>query len=272
MALGSAITNKFPIGTAEMRFGPQTLAMSLTQADHSAGLLDQVTVNIAQESATLEGGFPRKLVDSAIIRQTAELTATMREYSRRNIRMLSGEGSSGTAPTDFSGTVDGIVAAAAVLINVATGEGASITAGDYITTWPAGEPEKMTVCLIDSISVDALTLNAGTPVTYGLADGSPYFISHQLPVGDVSQTNYMAITVIQKENSTGRPTVWHFWKASVSSGLEVANNAEDFASTELTLSLLEPSAADYGAGGALVHLASVIPSHPIGMYANGADA
>ncbi|MCK5431167.1 MAG: hypothetical protein KAJ03_00410, partial [Gammaproteobacteria bacterium] len=98
--LGSPSTQKYSIGTAEVRLGPQTSAMLLNQASHSIGVLDSVTVEVAQESVDLLGGFPQTILDTAIINQTASVTATFREYSRRNIRTVLGESLEGTAPTD----------------------------------------------------------------------------------------------------------------------------------------------------------------------------
>lgn len=270
MPLGSARTNKFPIGTAELRVGPLTSAGNLKDV-HSVGLIDQATLSVSQESAQLLGGFPKKLVDSAITQQSSTISATMREFSRRNLEVLLGEGSQ-TQPADVTSAVAVSTAVAdAVLINVTTSDGSKFTVGDIITAFPAGVPEQVTVARISSITDDALTLDAGTPVLFDLPVGSPIFISRQIAIGNVSQTNYMAVTLIQKEASTGRPLVFNFWKGSVSSGLEYSTNADDFGSTELTLDLLEPTAAEYGSGGDLEHLANIIPTHPVGFYAGGGD-
>ena len=45
MALGSPQTDKFPIGTAEIRIAPLALAMKQMPA-HSLGCLDDVTISI----------------------------------------------------------------------------------------------------------------------------------------------------------------------------------------------------------------------------------
>jgi hypothetical protein len=271
MSLGSPITNKFSIGTAELRIGPLASANKLLDS-HSVGLIDQATVNITQESVDLEGGFPKKLVDTAIVRQTAELTATLREYSRANLSIQLGRGIAAAA-VDYATTVDDVtLSAGAVVINVPTGEGVNFTAGDLVTTYPVGSPEKVSVMLVASVATDAVTFDAGTPTLHDYVQGDPMFLSHQLPIGDIDQTNYFAVMLVTKENSSGRPVVWSFWKGAIASGLEVGNNAEDFASNEITLKLLEPSAAEIGGGGDLNHLAAIIPSHPIGLYAAGGDS
>lgn len=272
MALGSPKTTKFSIGTAELRIGPLTLANKLLDS-HSVGLIDSASLNVEQEAAELEGGFPRKLVDTAIIRQNASITATLREYSRRNLQVLLGEGVSGAEPTDFATTVDSVsVSQGATSFDVPTGKGASFTAGDIITIYKAAAQEQVSICRVASVSVDTLTLDTGTPTLWAYAQGDPVFISHPVAVGAVSQTNYFAVMLVQKENSTGRPVVWSFWKAAIASGLTLETNAEDFASTDLEIKLLEPAASDYGTGADLEHLANVIPTYPVGLYAGGGDA
>ena len=140
-----------------------------------------------------------------------------------------------------------------------------------LTMYPAGQPEKVSIVLVASVATDTVTLDAGTPTLHDYAVGDLIFISHQLPIGDVAQTNYFAVMLVNRENATGRPVGWSFWKGAIASGLEVANNADDFASTELTLKLLEPAAAEFGVGGDLNHLANIIPTHPVGLYSAGGD-
>ena len=89
--LGAPSTNKFNIGTAEVRIGPMASANKLTQS-HSIGLVDNATVEITQNSVDLLGGFPQVLVDTAVISQEATMTATLREFSQRNFNVLIGEG------------------------------------------------------------------------------------------------------------------------------------------------------------------------------------
>lgn len=265
MSLGSPVSNKFMIGTAELRIGPLNQAMKLLQS-HSVGLVDSVSVTIGQESVDLEGGFPKQLMDSAIVRQTAEVSAVLREYSRRNLKVAIGDGIS-TAATDVATTVGTGASAAATSLTVASGTG--ISANDLVVAYKPGAPETVQILRVQSVATNTLTLDTSTPLLFDLAIGDPVFVAKQVAIGAVSQTNYMAASVVQKENSTGRPMVWNFWKASISGNLEYATNADDFASTTLTLKCLQPAAAEYGVGANLAHLANVIPSHPTGFLALG---
>jgi hypothetical protein len=266
MPLGSPVTNKFSIGTAELRIGPMSIANQLLPS-HSVGLIDSATLNVEQESVDLEGGFPKKLVDTAIIRQTASVSASLREYSRKNITTMLGNGA-GTATTDIFTTTTGSTAIGTT-VNVTSATG--IVAGTILTIYNVGKPEEVSIVKVLSVASLVLTLVTLTPTLYIHPAGSPVFASAPVPIGAVSGTNYFSVMLIQKENSTGRPVVWSFWKAAISSGLSLETNAEDFAATDLEIKLLEPAASEYGAGKPLVHLATIIPTHPVGLYAGGGD-
>lgn len=267
-SLGAPRYRKFPIGTAELRVGPMSSAMKLLQAS-SIGLLDNVTVNIAQTSVDLLGGFPRKLVDTAIVDQQSTLTATLREYSRRNLQIMLGNGVAGSNPTDVATTVATAAAAAAVSLPVTLGTG--ILPGDLIVIYPPGKPENVQVLIVDAVVTNTVTLNAGTPILIDTAVGDIVYVAKQVAIGATTQTNYFAVMIVQKENATGRAIGFHFWKAAISAGLEYGTNAENFASTNFQLKMLEPAAAEYGSGGSLLPLASIIPTHPVGMLFQGGD-
>lgn len=273
MALGTPQTNKFKIGTAEVRIGPLSSANKLKQS-HSIGLLDNVTVEVTQNSVDLEGGFPKTIVDTALVSQSITVTANMREYSRRNLKVLLGGAVETSAPTDTPSTVSTSVAVDATSVPLQTGEGANHTAGEMVVIYPAGRPEDVTIALIASIAVDTLTLDAGTPTLHaydGTAETIHVFNAQQLAIGDISQTNYFAMQVVEVERATGNPTGFVFWKAALASGVTVGSNADDFAATDFVAKVLKPAASDYGVGGDLNHLANVIPSHPTGMYVGGKD-
>lgn len=272
--LGSPQTNKFAIGTAEVRVGPLTLANKLTQS-HSVGLVDEATLEVSQESVDLEGGFPQVIVDTAIVRQSASLTATLREYSRRNMQVLTGGAASTTLETDVRSLVVTNAASGATSFDVTASEGANFTAGDLVVIYPEGDPAAVSICLVDGITTDTLTLNANTPTLHDY-DGTTLtinvFVAKPVSIGGVSSTNYMAVQFIQTDREHGQPVVGNFWKAAVGAGMTLGTNATDFSSTELNLKLLQPAAAEYGTGGDLEHLAAIIPSHPTGFLAAGGDA
>lgn len=271
--LGSPQTKKFQIGTAELRIGAMADANKLKQT-HSVGLIDSATIEVTQTSVDLLGGFPRTLQDTAVVSQESTVNATLREYSRRNIKVMLGEGLDATSPADTASLVITNESAGATTVTVTGSEGADFDTGDIIVIYPEGRPEEVTVARVASELTDVITLDADTPTLYaydGTAETIHVYQAHQVSIGDANDQQYMAVQLIQQERATGRPIVFNFWKAAISSSMSFATNAEDFASTEFQLKLLQPAASEYGAGQPLEHLADIIPSHPTGMYIGGGD-
>jgi len=274
MALGAAQTTKFKIGTSEIRIGAMTSANKLKQAD-SIGLLDNVTVEVNQSSVDLKGGFPKVVLDSAIVEQDITITGNMREYSRRNMNALLGGDVGVAAPTDFVGTCSTDSTAAAVSIPLQAGEGTNYATGDLVVMYPEGRNEEVTMARVASVATDTLTLDAGTPTLFnynGTTETIHVFLAHAVPLGEIDQNFYFAIQVVEGERSTGRPTMFNFWKATIAAGVNVQSNADDFAATDFAVKVIQPTATDYASGQPLNHLANIIPTNPTGLYFAGGDS
>lgn len=272
--LGSAKTSKFAIGTAELRIGPLTSAGLLTQA-HSVGLIDSASLNVTQNVVDLKGGFPQVIMDTAVTEQSAEITATLREFSRRNLGILLGQGllyaSNTDGATDAKTTLSASATASATSLSLTAGAG--FAANDWIVVYSENDPGSSVVTKIASISSNTVTLDSGLALPAAAASGAIVAKLAPIAVGAVTTVNYFAVQLVTLDRATGRPRVSNFWKAAVGSGMNLANNATDFASTELTLKLLQPSLADYGTSGSeLYHLRNVIPTNPIGMMGEASDA
>lgn len=274
--LGSAITPKFDIGVAEMRLGPLTKANLLQQSD-SIGLIDDATYTVNQTSVDLLGGFPKTVVDTAVTEQTATINATMREYSRRNLRIMLGDGLAGTAPTEIKSTLDATadLSAGANVVNVNTGDGSLFSPDDVVIIYPEGRPQDVSVLQVLSVAVDALTMKTGhvTAADYNaLTETGTVFniyVAHQVAIGNITRTNYFSVMLIQQENSTGQPKVVSFWKGAIGGSMEVATGADDFASSAMEIKLLQPTVTDVGTGSDLENMADLINLHPTGMFLNG---
>jgi len=273
--LGSPRTTKFSIGTAELRIGPVSAAMRLKQ-ENSVGLIDNATVEVSQESVDLLGGFPKVLVDTAVVSQESSVTATLREYSRRNLNVMLGEGVVATAsePGDYGTLITTPASASGTEISVSTGDGSDYATGDIIIVYGKDDDTLAEVQILKVLSVatDTITLDSDTPLLFAVVAGDKVYKANQIAVGAILQTQYFAVQLLQLERSTGRPIGFDFWKGSIGGGMTFATNAEDFASTELNIKLLQPASTEYGAGGDLLHLADIIPTHPTGMYFGGGDA
>lgn len=276
MAIGVQQTSKFHIGEAEIRIGPLSSANKLKQSD-SVGLIQGATVSFTQETVDLEGGLPKRLVDTAIVKQVATINAQVFEYSRKNIRVMLGEGIEASPPAALAGTMQvGATATSSGTTTLQTSiPFASVAVGELYVLYNVGSPEKVSVVRVSAVANDTfgnadITIdNTKTPLLFDVALNDPIFRANQVGVGKSNATSYFALDVIGMEHSTGNPVGFKFWKAAVASGLEYGFQADNFAVTQLSFKVLAPAAIEYGTGQPLVHLADIVPSHPYGMYWSG---
>lgn len=270
MPLGQAKTRQFNLGTAELRIMPLSSSGKGLSA-HSVGLIDTATVEVAQEAVRLEGGFPRKLVDTAIAAQSANVTGALREVSRRNLRVQLGQGVAASEPVDVATVMAGTATTAgATSLEVASATG--ITAGTTLVVFPKGKPELLSVVVVDSVATNVITLSSDTPllVAYDPAQNVEVFNAQPIPIGAVDSVQYFGVQLIQRNYANGRPRVFDFWKAAVSSGMTYETSGTDYGTNTLQIEVLEPTVEDYDTGGPLAHLASIIPNYPAGRMAFGA--
>lgn len=90
-SLGAPRTTKFCIGAFEVRVGPLTEANRLNSS-HSIGLVDSVHIETQADSTDLLTGTPPAPEDTVIIKSVVGMTASLREYSWRNMNLLLGKG------------------------------------------------------------------------------------------------------------------------------------------------------------------------------------
>ena len=235
MSLGQARTKQFNLGTAELRIMP--LSSSGKGMDiHSVGLVDTTNVNVAQDAVRLEGGFPRKLVDIAIASQNATVTGAMREISRRNMKVLLGQGVAASEQADVATTMSGTATTAgATSFDVTSATG--ITAGKTLVVFPKGKPELMSVVVVDSVATNTVTLNAKTPLLYAYdpaaGGGVIVFDAQPIPIGAVDSVQYFGAQVIQRNYANGRPRVVDLWKCAISGGMDFETSNQDYGTQNL---------------------------------------
>lgn len=270
--IGDASTSRFFISQAEVRIGPLTSAMALTQA-HSVGLLNSATVTFNIESVDLEAGLPRKLFDTQVISQLGSVSMEMREYSRRNMQMLLGY-----SPDAYVSRVETTLAApvtkaTGTSIVVQAGDGADFAEGDLVGIYPASAVNQanLTYAEVTGVATDTLSLGPYTlPLLFDYAANDKVFKATPVAIGANSTTQYFSVQVLGSDRR-GLPVGFIFWKCAMSSGLEVGFNSDDFNSNSGELKILSPSAADLAVGGDLHTVAAQVAKYPLGMSLFGGD-
>lgn len=278
MAFGSAVSNKFQIGTSEIRIGALSMANKLTKAN-SVGLLQSAAVNFQQDSVDLEGGFPKMLIDTAIVKTNITIESQAYEYSRKNIRVMLSENveadGSVTEATGFLTTVPVVTTVTASTFDSSLLL-ASVKAGDLLVVYPVGKPEDLSIIKVTAVgAASTVATNAKitydgsiTPLLFPGSVGSIVFKANQVGLGHSITTNYFTLDILGAD-SKGNPKGFKFWKCAVSGGLNYSFSNDSYAVTPLNFKVIAPSAAEYAVGGELESLSSIIPAHPYGMFFSG---
>lgn len=297
MALGAPKTTKATIGSFELRVGPLTKSGQLTSA-HSVGIIDQVKLDVQLDSVDLLTGFPQKPADTAITRYVSGLTATLRETSLRNLNVLLGNDLDDTLITGkmqsavvvdtYSNQAMTVAGSTSFKLTPVSSEalldsGETFALGDKIVIYSVDDKRKFTVATVASYTPDAtndapgtpagslvgratINLNALTPLleTFDQNENVKVAKVRTLSGGNADGTpKYFGAQIVRLDRSSGVPIGFDFWKTTLAAGLSFSSNVTDFASFELQLKALEPSAIDYASGGDLYHLREIIPTNPV---------
>jgi hypothetical protein len=287
--IGAPQTQKALIGTFELRIGPMNKAGRLA-AEHSVGIIDQVKLDVQMDSVDLMAGFPQKPVDTAITKFVTGFTATLREGSLRNLNVLLGNGLQDTnvEGPDVSGIVNTSVAlvAGATALTMDISFAGTLAIGDTVVIYETTNPSNMSVSKVatftakSGVTPASLTLES-TRALVSIA-GKPAFAQnasvklYKAPTisgGNISSApQYFSAQLIRLDRTTGRPVGFNFWKTSIATGAAISAAVTEFASTDMQLKAMEPLDSEYAAGGALVHLASIIPSNRVFQIFDAADS
>ena len=267
MSLNVPVTKKFEIGPQELRVSPLASAGIQTQG-FSVGAIDSTSIEQTINSVDMQAGFPQQPVDTAITSYSYQLTAVLKEQSRRNLNILFGNGVNAYDTTDVHGVVDtaSAIADGATSITMVTGFTGSLAHGDTVTIYEVANPSNVNVCVVDTFSSGAITLLATTPIkgpdgaTHAFNAGAAVNLYKNLVVagGAISGPVYFAVRLVSLDRGTGRPKVYDLWKATLAGSSTLTRNVTEWSTPNLVLKLLKPTLADYATGGPLANMAARI--------------
>ena len=289
-SLGSPVTAKRTIGTFELRIGPVAMA-GLHTSDQSVGIIDQVKLDLQMDSVDLLAGMPQKPVDTAITKLVTGVTATLRESSQRNLNILMGNSvlPYAAAGSDASGFVDttSAIATSALTLTMATAFTGSFMVGAVVVIYDVNIPGNVSVCTVSAFTAKAgstpasVTLSSNTPLVAPASQANAFpagatvkiYQSDTVPIGAISGVpNYFSVQLLRQDRQTGRTVGINFWKCTISAGPSITNSVTEYSSYELQIKALQPAAIEYATGGALNHLAALIPSNPVALVFDVSDA
>jgi hypothetical protein len=283
MSIGAPITKKFKIGTFEVRIGPLSKAGLLTP-EHSIGVVDSVALNVEQQSTEVMAGFPQMPADVAITSYVTGLTGTMREYSRRNLNVLLGNGvfAPDAAADVKGGTLVTTSAIAKGATTLTASEATTLAKDDVIVVYSTTRPERVSICRVASDVTASATigLNSTTPIVADTADTNAFekaevvkwYKSPIIAVGNISSISYFSVQLLSTDRGTSATTGFNFWKGTLAAGMKMNMTPAEFASSDLEFKFLIPGRSEYASGGDLEHMSGLIASNPVGLMFDVSDA
>lgn len=241
MTQGAAKTDGFMLGTATIMVGPVDQLFNLG-AQHSVGLVKNVTVKTTPSFVELTQGIKNTLVASVMNGNAATVTAEMYEYTRENVAYaLSLDGStfepatgSTTVATAYVAPVDpAVVGANALVLTAVTG----ITANKTVLIQVANLDNVMIrkVVSVDAIS-KTITMDSGLPI--GVPVGAKVSVANVIPVGANESAPYLGCKIVGTL-SNGDVVPMLFGKVRVKSGLSMAFKTDNFDNIPFELDIFD---------------------------------
>jgi hypothetical protein len=274
--LGMPVTAKFILGAAELRISLMSAA-GRQLPNQSVGVIEKWGYAVENQFVDLRSGFPKTLLDKALVESVGKLTFTTREYTLRNMNVLAG-GAVAAYPTaggDLVGTVDTTAHINAAEVTLVLTADVAFQAGMLVSVYSTTDPTKVTVSTVDSYTsgTKTLVLKTGQGTLVEFAQNEVVKVSNLATFGGGSSgsVNYFSAQLIYLDRPTSRPVVVDFWKCATDAGVTIESTGDDFASQDWSIGLLVPVASEYGVSGPLYHQAAAIPSNPLFRVAGPLD-
>jgi hypothetical protein len=241
---GEAKTGDFMLSTATVMVGPLAKLMDLNPTEHSIGLVKNFQISSEPAYTELTQGVKNSLVASVLTSNVVRASMEAYEFTSKNLNFGLGLDGSGVVEQTASGTVDGAITGDGIIValDVQTGEGASFTAGDYITIDINGD-DNVVVRKVLSVATDTLTLTNAFATGQNIPDAAPVTKVNKIAVGSKEEQPYMASKVVGKL-ANGEQIVLLLPKLRIVRGFNLAFSSDDFGNLPFEFTIYDQIAAD----------------------------
>lgn len=195
MALGTAITNQFLLGTATVMIGAQASVFELDPTNDAIGLVKNFSCTSTPTYTDLTQGVLNSRVASVMTGIDVKASMEVFEYTARNLTYGLGlDGSTVTAQTivtTLSAAVAGSKTTPVTTVDVTSAT--SLAANDWIMIID-GQNGNVAVTQIQSISTNVLTVAPG--IGQALASGATVQLVNMVDVGSYQTQPYLSAKVV----------------------------------------------------------------------------
>ena len=220
---GEAKTTNFAVGTATVMLGPLASLMDLNSANHSIGLVKNLSVNTDATYLELTQGVRNNLVYSVMTGQTTRITAEVYEMTARNLTY--GLGLDGTAlvaqtaATTLSTNMNANVALAQMV------NGAVFNVSDWISFQPDLTSDEVQFRKITAIATNNVTVSANVPLL--IPAGALVKRMNFINVAGEATPDFLSMKVAG-QLADGAPVVMLFPKVRITKGFTMGFNTDNY--------------------------------------------
>ena len=227
-------TNAYLLGNATLMMAPfGTDPFTLTPADHSVGMVKNVTLSEEADTVELRHGIMQHLVDSRKSNVRTTISAEVYEYNAQN--MYYSLSLNRTAVDVKRGKLKTLVAGASatIVINTDPIPGQTATGITDVTDIPVGatiliqrEGEEdyvipLRVTATTTVSTDDYTVTAAVPVGVSFAAGDKVWIVNEIPGATTAEQDFFTLKIAGTLSNNNRPVVIVIPKVKVRRGFQL---------------------------------------------------
>lgn len=164
---GNAQTTQVLLSTATMMVGPMADLLTLNPAEHSLGLVKNVTISTDPEFRDLTQGLLNDIVMSVKVGDGSRISMEVYEYTLRNFAYAAGLDGSNVSYDPITQTYPTTVAPTGTTVTLAAAPVPALVSGDYIYI-QAGDTDQVHVAKVDSVAAGVITLATGWAIPAGM--------------------------------------------------------------------------------------------------------
>lgn len=226
------------LGTATVMIGTQAQLFDLNPAEHSIGLVKNVSFNADPAYTDLTQGVKNTLVYSVLTQNEVRASMEVYEFTAQNIAY--GLGLSGSfAANTVTSTVDAEVTSGSDF-DVASGDGTNFAVDDIIMIKNDTEDDFI-VRKITAISTDTITVNAAFAQT--VKAGATVNVVSQLGAGAKTEQPFYSAKIAGKA-ANGEPIVLLIPKLRITQGFNIAFSSDDYGNMPFEFSVYDQVSTD----------------------------
>lgn len=240
---GTALSNKFMLGSATVMVGPQADVFDFTPATHSIGLVKNFSITSEPQYTELTQGVKNTIVDSVMTSNPIRASMEVFEYTAKNLAYGLGINAGLTTMTTVGNVASQTVGGSGInTLTLATGEGASFATNDMVIVDVNGD-DHLLIRKVASVATDVLTLDRDIPTGTTVPVAAKVYKVNSVTVGSKENQPYYGAKVTGRL-SNGDPVTVLIGKLRIMRGFNFAFGTDDYGNMPFEFAMYDMTSSD----------------------------